>query len=66
MFSEGRGVARDYTEAAVWYRAEAEHGGPVAQFYIGVSYRDGRGGLARDAAEAQEWFNIAAALASLC
>jgi TPR repeat protein len=63
LYEKGAGVPRDRAEALRYYRLEADKGGPAAQFYVGVSYRDGRAGLTRDPIEAHKWFNIAAALA---
>ncbi len=56
-------MPKDPAQALANYRAEAEHGGPEAQYKVGVAYRDGAGGPARDPIEAHKWFNIAAAYA---
>ena len=39
VYDEGRGVARDYKEAAKWYRLAAEQGNISAQVNLGVLYR---------------------------
>ncbi len=57
----GRGVPRDYAEAANWYRRAAERGHRRAQFNIGCCYYHGHG-VAQDYAEAVAWFLKAAEL----
>jgi hypothetical protein len=63
QYDKGLGVPQDAAQAVRLYLLEAEKGGPPAQFYVGTSYREGHGGLARDPIEAHKWFNLAAALA---
>jgi TPR repeat protein len=53
------GVAKDYVEAAKWYRKAAEQGFVLAQYDLGVCYRDGKG-VTKDPAEAAQWFRKAA------
>ena len=52
-------VAKNYVEAAKWYRKAAEQGFVMAQYDLGVCYRDGRG-VTKDPAEAAQWFRKAA------
>ena len=41
MFETGRGVPRNYTEAAMWYRRAAEQGDSLAQYSLGLLYDRG-------------------------
>jgi TPR repeat protein len=54
-----RGVVRDLTQAAFWYRQSARQGEAGAQFNLGVLYANGQGVL-QDHTRAYMWFNIAA------
>ena len=47
MYFKGRGVSRDYNEAAKWYNKAAEQGVAYAQNNLGSMYYDGRG-VSRD------------------
>ena len=38
MYAKGRGVLKDYKQAAAWYRKAAEQGDSGAQFNLGVMY----------------------------
>jgi hypothetical protein len=58
-YSRGEGVAKDYQEAARWYRLAAEQGHALAQLMIGQMYYEGKG-LPQDFAEALKWFRKAA------
>ncbi|MCF7765277.1 MAG: DnaJ domain-containing protein [Verrucomicrobia bacterium] len=58
-FAEGRGVARDYEQAAVWYRRAAEGGHPVAQRRLGMLYATGKG-VGQDSREAETWLERSA------
>lgn len=42
------------------YRAEAESGNLNAQYFLGVSYRDGNNGVEKDAKTAMAWLRKAA------
>jgi TPR repeat protein len=53
------GVAKDYVEAAKWYRRAAEQGFAMAQNDLGVCYRNGEG-VTRDAVEGAKWYRQAA------
>ena len=56
----GDAVARDYREAAAWFRRAVEQDLPLAQFNLGILYSDGRG-VPQDDISAHMWLNIAAA-----
>ena len=60
MFETGRGVPRNYTEAAMWYRRAAEQGDSLAQYSLGLLYDRGFG-VPRDIVEAAKWLNLATA-----
>ena len=59
MYFNGRGVPRDYAEAAKWYRKAAEQGAANAQFNLGLMYRIGQG-IPQDDAKAVKWYRQAA------
>ena len=59
MYELGRGVPRNYAEAARWYRAAARQGDAVAQFNLGNLYATGQGPK-EDAAQAKVWYRKAA------
>ena len=58
-YDQGKGVPRDYAQAAKWYRKAAEQGDAYAQFDLGACYHDGQG-VNRDYVEAAKWFRKAA------
>jgi hypothetical protein len=58
-YANGRGVVRNYAEAARWYRLSAEQGYAVAQNRLGVCYSKGLG-VAPNYAVAVEWYRKAA------
>ena len=60
LYSSGKGVEQDYTEAARWYRMAAEQGVAIAQFNLGGMYYTGSG-IAHDYVLAHMWYNIASA-----
>jgi TPR repeat protein len=62
MFETGRGVPRNYTEAAMWYRRAAEQGDTLAQYSLGLLYDKGQG-VPQDIVEANKWLNLSAAAA---
>ncbi len=39
----GRGVPKDLTQSAYWYRKAADQGNPAAQVYLGYMYTVGMG-----------------------
>ena len=43
MYAEGRGVAPNDAEAALWFERAAEQGEPMAQYNLGASYAEGSG-----------------------
>ena len=55
----GHAVSRDYSEAARWYRAAAEHNNAMAQSTLGDIYYYGRG-IPQDFAAAVQWWKLAA------
>jgi TPR repeat protein len=59
MYAEGRGVAPNDAEAALWFERAAEQGEPMAQYNIGASYAEGSG-VRKDMATAAKWFRRAA------
>jgi TPR repeat protein len=63
MHEHGRGVAQDYSMAAMWYRRAAEQGEPNAQHLLGLLYDKGFG-VPIDVIEAHKWLNLAAGRAA--
>jgi len=59
MYYSGKGVSKDYTEAAKWFLKAAQQGDTQAQETLGRMYRDGRG-VQQDYTEAAKWFLRAA------
>jgi hypothetical protein len=59
MYSQGRGVTQNKSEAVRWYRKAAEQGYDMAQCNLGLMYARGEG-VAQDCAEAVKWFQKAA------
>ena len=59
-YDAGRGVARDHSEAAKWYRSAADQGLAVAQNSLGAMYQHGQG-LPQNYDEARSWYQKAAA-----
>ncbi len=55
----GRGVPKDLTQSAYWYRKAADQGNPAAQVYLGYMYTVGLG-VPQDKAEAIRWYRRAA------
>jgi hypothetical protein len=58
-FGWGSGRARDYVEAAKWYRKAAEQGFAKGQAQLASLYAFGRG-VQRDHVEAAKWYRLAA------
>ena len=58
-YFDGKGVAKDKSEAVKWYRKAAEQGDAEAQYKLGGCYLDGEG-VARDKTEALKWWRKAA------
>jgi len=60
IYATGRGVPRNYGEAARWYRAAAEQGHAEAQRKLGLMLKDGRG-VHKDYVQAYKWLSLSAA-----
>lgn len=56
----GRGVPKDYAEAAKWFRKAAESGHKFAQTSLGACYEKGGHGFSKDYAQAVKWYRRAA------
>jgi len=59
MYETGRGVAKNDTDAARWYRLSAQQGNADAQRNLGQLYESGRG-VPQSFAEAQRWYRLSA------
>ena len=59
MYSDGRGVPEDDSEAVKWLRKAAEQNHPEAQLNIGIHYAGGNG-VPKDEVEAVKWYRKAA------
>lgn len=59
MYAEGKGVAPNDAEAALWFERAAEQGEPMAQYNLGASYVEGTG-VRKDMTAAAKWFRRAA------
>ena len=59
MYAEGKGVAPNDAEAALWFERAAEQGEPMAQYNLGASYAEGAG-VRKDMPIAVKWFRRAA------
>ena len=55
----GRGVPKDLTQSAYWYRKAADQGNPAAQIFLGYMYTVGMG-VPQDKAAAVRWYKRAA------
>lgn len=60
LYEHGRGVKKDLTEAAKWYRMAGEQGNALAQYYLGAFYANGTG-VGKNPSEAIAWYRKAAA-----
>jgi uncharacterized protein len=58
-YDQGRGIGRNQSEAAAWYRKAAEQGYAVAQNNLGSLYQYGEG-VSQDNVEAVRWYQKAA------
>lgn len=58
-YSDGKGVSRNMTESAKWFRHSAEAGFAPAQYSIGSLYEKGIG-VERDVTQASSWYQKAA------
>jgi TPR repeat protein len=60
-YAAGKGVTRDYNQAAAWYRKAAEKGNVSGELHLAALYRDGGGkGFPRDMVQAATWYRKAA------
>jgi hypothetical protein len=59
-YAEGKGVPRDYKQAADWYMKAAQKGDVSGQMHLAALYRDGSKNFPRDMAQAAEWYRKAA------
>lgn len=60
LYTQGRGVPRDYATAADWYRKAAAHGDLNAANNLGWLYSHGDASLPADPAKAADWYRKAA------
>jgi TPR repeat protein len=58
-YLEGRGLLKDGSEAARWFRNAADQGYAIAQFNLGLCYQKGIG-VPVDHEQAVKWFRKAA------
>ena len=58
MYTNGRGVPQDSSEAVRWYRRAAEQGNVVAQNNLGEMYYDGEG-VRKDFIQGYMWATLA-------
>lgn len=59
MYSCGKGVPQNYSEAMRWFKMSANQGDPMALFNVGHMYENGRG-VPSDRSEAIKWYQKAA------
>jgi uncharacterized protein len=59
MYADGKGVAPNDAEAALWFERAASQGNAAAQYNLGASYAEGVG-VRRDMETAAKWFHRAA------
>ena len=59
FYAHGEGVAKDYVQAAKWYRKAAGQDYALAQLGLGFCYATGQG-VTKDAVEAAKWYRRAA------
>jgi hypothetical protein len=64
-YSEGKGTAKDLTQAFSWYQKAAEGGYFKAQHNVAIFYENGVGGMAPDATKALYWYRKAAEQGSI-
>ena len=58
-FEAGKGMLKDFDEAAKWYRRAAVQGDPMGACALAACYEKGRG-VTKDPAEAAKWYTQAA------
>jgi len=59
IYYDGKGVLRDYNEAAKWFTKAAKQGHADSQFFLGQMYYEGKG-VSENYNEAVKWFTKAA------
>jgi hypothetical protein len=59
LYYDGHGVAKNYQQAAAWYRKSAEQGYAVGQCNLGFMYTNGYG-VPKDYQQAAQWYRKAA------
>ena len=57
MYKKGRGVPKDFAQAADWYRKAAEQGHAWAQYVLGGLYKNGEG-VTQDYECAYVWLSL--------
>jgi TPR repeat protein len=62
LYTLGRGVPQDYTQAAIWYRRAADQGHSGAQYELGLLYDKGQG-VPVNVIQAEKWLILATAAA---
>ena len=55
LYEYGKGVEKDYAEAARWYKKSAEQGYASSEFKMGFAYRRGRG-VAKNDGKSIFWY----------
>lgn len=63
-YKNGKGIAKDEVQAALWFRKAAEKGNVLAQDMLGYLYANGKG-VAKDKAQAAFWYRKAAEQGSI-
>ena len=59
MYLGGKGIQRDNTEAAAWFRKAAEQGVAPSQMALGYLHENGLG-VPKDEMQAYMWYSLAA------
>ncbi len=59
-YAAGKGVARNWKQAAEWYRKAADKGDIGGEVHLAALYRDGGKGFPREMAQAAAWYRRAA------
>ena len=59
-YENGKGVPKDFMEAAKWYQKAADQGHDGAQYNLGVCYAKGEG-VPKDMVMAYMWFKLSSA-----
>jgi hypothetical protein len=59
-YQKGDVVPRDFVQAAAWYRKAADQGYALAQYKLGMLYRQRESGIMKDDVQAAAWLHKAA------